>query len=321
MSIVVNKWRMDPSQNALIHCETGEIRRLGEYHYLLLETLAKNADTVLSRSSLMTEVWKNRVVGSNSLPTAIHALRVAIDDDGKQQEIIKTIPKKGYLFNKTYLNVINFAEDPSLPETSIQDSAENLAGGDDIVPVDPGDKNSATTQTVTPIKCVPLEAAGESVPPQPKRILFRIVLSVITLTVIIVAAIAFLFYRDIPPGTASVTNVPKIIKEKYPLADRVEINHIQSVQINNMQPAPLPKHIEPGIIKANEALLAHNATMRLFYKTSFNKFAVTLVVKNQCGNSWQLILNFENWQSKENEMNDVLYQEVEKMLNDMPKCA
>lgn len=95
MSIIINNWRMDPSLNALIHCETGETRRLGEYHFILLETLAKNADAVLSRSYLCAEVWKNRIVGGNSLPTAIHALRVAIDDDGKQQNIIKTIPKKG----------------------------------------------------------------------------------------------------------------------------------------------------------------------------------------------------------------------------------
>lgn len=101
MSIVVNNWRMDSSLNALIHCETGETRRLGEYHFILLETLAKNADVVLSRSFLMTAVWKNRIVGGNSLPTAVHALRVAIDDDGKQQEIIKTIPKKGICLIKT----------------------------------------------------------------------------------------------------------------------------------------------------------------------------------------------------------------------------
>lgn len=103
MSIIINNWRMAPSLNALIHCETGETRRLGEYHFILLETLAKNADVVLSRSYLCAEVWKNRIVGGNSLPTAIHALRVAIDDDGKQQNIIKTIPKKGYLCNKEYV--------------------------------------------------------------------------------------------------------------------------------------------------------------------------------------------------------------------------
>ncbi|EFN5068583.1 transcriptional regulator, partial [Escherichia coli] len=26
MSIIINNWRMDPSLNALIHCETGETR-------------------------------------------------------------------------------------------------------------------------------------------------------------------------------------------------------------------------------------------------------------------------------------------------------
>ena len=139
MSIVVNHWRMDSSLNALIHCETGETRRLGEYHFILLETLAKNADTVLARSFLMTEVWKNRIVGGNSLPTAIHALRVAIDDDGKQQEIIKTIPKKGYLFNKNYLtetvnnnkcnvnndNIEAVAEHAALPESTTEDKQQN----------------------------------------------------------------------------------------------------------------------------------------------------------------------------------------------------
>lgn len=103
MNIIVNNWQLSPSLNAVIHCESGEERRLGEFHYLLLELLIAHADDVLSRDYLMTKVWKNRVVGSNSLPTAIHALRLALGDDGKQQEIIKTIPKKGYLLSKEYL--------------------------------------------------------------------------------------------------------------------------------------------------------------------------------------------------------------------------
>ena len=132
MSIIINNWRMDPSLNALIHCETGETRRLGEYHFILLETLAKNADVVLSRSYLCAEVWKNRIVGGNSLPTAIHALRVAIDDDGKQQNIIKTIPKKGYLCNKEYV---------SLPESS---PAEALIITNQVQETVPGEISSTT---------------------------------------------------------------------------------------------------------------------------------------------------------------------------------
>ncbi|HDV1210725.1 TPA: winged helix-turn-helix domain-containing protein, partial [Escherichia coli] len=136
MSIIINNWRMDPSLNALIHCETGETRRLGEYHFILLETLAKNADVVLSRSYLCAEVWKNRIVGGNSLPTAIHALRVAIDDDGKQQNIIKTIPKKGYLCNKEYV---------SLPDSS---PAKKLIITDQIQETVP-EEISSTTPPVT----------------------------------------------------------------------------------------------------------------------------------------------------------------------------
>lgn len=42
---------------------------------------------------------------SNSLPTVIHSLRLALDNDGRLQEIIKTIPKKGYLLNKYFLAI------------------------------------------------------------------------------------------------------------------------------------------------------------------------------------------------------------------------
>ena len=137
MSIIINNWRMDPSLNALIHCETGETRRLGEYHFILLETLAKNADVVLSRSYLCAEVWKNRIVGGNSLPTAIHALRVAIDDDGKQQNIIKTIPKKGYLCNKEYVSFPESSPAEALIITDqIQDTApEEISSTTPYVPV------------------------------------------------------------------------------------------------------------------------------------------------------------------------------------------
>ncbi|MCN8321832.1 CadC family transcriptional regulator, partial [Escherichia coli] len=68
----------------------------------------------------------------NSLPTAIHALRVAIDDDGKQQNIIKTIPKKGYLCNKEYV---------SLTDSS---PAEALIITDQIKETVPGEISSTT---------------------------------------------------------------------------------------------------------------------------------------------------------------------------------
>lgn len=321
MSIVVNKWRMDPSLNALIHCETGEIRRLGEYHYLLLETLAKNADTVLSRSSLMTAVWKNRVVGSNSLPTAIHALRVAIDDDGKQQEIIKTIPKKGYLFNKAYLTTIDFPDEPPLSEESAQSDKENLALVNEIIPVDDPDEKEALTPVITPTENESLTSSAQYSARRSTRPRWHIAALAFGFIAIAISAIAFIYHDNNAPSDTHLSSIPKIIKEKHPLTERIEIYHVQSGVENNTNPARMSSHIEPGIRKVNEVLATHNATLRLFYKTSFNKFAITLILKNQCENSWQLILDFENWQSKDTEMNNMLFQEVEKMLNDMPKCS
>ncbi|HCA7077508.1 TPA: winged helix-turn-helix domain-containing protein [Citrobacter sedlakii] len=310
MSIVVNKWRMDPSLNALIHCETGETRRLGEYHYILLETLVKNADTVLSRSYLMTEVWKNRIVGGNSLPTAIHALRVAIDDDGKQQEIIKTIPKKGYLFNKHYLTVSHSADNQQNDETNFT--------FDEEIP----------TESVSIPQMQSLSVRDDAVAPQSpalvepqkrgnthSRLRIAAVAAGVVIVAMIVLAFPFLHQTPSPPS-----DVPELIKENQPLADRVEIYHVVIRRGNSAALTPMSSHIENGLIKANELLLANKATMRVFYKVSFNKFDLTLIVKNQCKKSWQLVLAFENWQGKDNEMNNVLFQEVEKMLNDMPKC-
>jgi len=112
--MLINKWRLDPSLNALVHTETGEIQRLGEFHYILLETLVNHPGEVLSRNFLINAVWKNRVVGNNSLPTAIYALRAALGDDGRLQEIIKTVPKKGYVFNEDF---ITYPNEPLITET------------------------------------------------------------------------------------------------------------------------------------------------------------------------------------------------------------
>lgn len=70
-------------------------KRLGEYQLKLLDILTQHAGEILSREELTNMVWERRVIGNNSLPNAIHALRAALEDDGKQQRIIKTIPKKG----------------------------------------------------------------------------------------------------------------------------------------------------------------------------------------------------------------------------------
>ena len=315
MSIVVNNWRMDSSLNALIHCETGEIRRLGEYHFILLETLAKNADVVLSRSYLMSAVWKNRIVGGNSLPTAVHALRVAIDDDGKQQEIIKTIPKKGYLFNKNYLT-----ETIDLNETVVDDST-----------IDEVEKRTEIVESPAPDEMLPSTNNGEipllnsqlSSRNQRKMAIrrhpYRAVL--ITLPVIVIALSLFILISYFKaPSITKMEEAPQLVKETLENANHVTVYQLYDPGENKKSSSLVSTHILPGIEQLNPLLVSHNASMTLYYRVSLNKLALDIVLSNQCNDKWQLALSFDNWLNKDNEMNGILIKEVEKMLNEMPKC-
>ncbi|MDE9584887.1 transcriptional regulator [Citrobacter braakii] len=314
MSIVVNNWRMDSSLNALIHCETGEIRRLGEYHFILLETLAKNADVVLSRSFLMTAVWKNRIVGGNSLPTAVHALRVAIDDDGKQQEIIKTIPKKGYLFNKLYLTEIIAPN-----ENKVNDSASEVT-----------EENAEVVETLASEEQLPstiekISLNNSSLHEVSKKKLatkhhpYRAVLITLPVIVVALSLFALISYFKAPSSTKT-EETPQLVKETLENANRITVYQLYDPGENKKSLSLVSKHILPGIEQINQLLVAHSASMTLYYRVSLNKLALDIVMSNQCNHSWQLALSFDNWLNKDNEMNGILIKEVEKMLNEMPKC-
>ena len=315
MSIVVNNWRMDSSLNALIHSETGETRRLGEYHFILLETLAKNADTVLSRSFLMTEVWKNRIVGGNSMPTAIHALRMAIDDDGKQQEIIKTIPKKGYLFNQNYLaenidhnlSVVD-EHNVATPEKTTSHCADEAFAED---------KTSLQVR-LEPVPEAAPDASNKHITSDKKRALSPVlkVLSVIAVAVSLFAAIYFIKVPSAPKTSA----MPQLVKENTNNSSRITVYHLYDPDIKKRTSTAISPHISSGIQQIEPLLATHKATMTLYYRESLNKFAMDIILTNQCNDSWQLALSFDRWQNKDDKMSSVIFEEVEKTLNEIPKC-
>lgn len=283
MSIIVNNWRMDPSFNALIHCETGETRRLGEYHFILLETLAKNADTVLTRSYLCAEVWKNRIVGGNSLPTAIHALRVAIDDDGKQQNIIKTIPKKGYQCNKDYV---------SLPESSPAEAV--------IMTIETQEEAPSVAEEIQPTA---LPSAGS------KKHKGMMGLALVVAIVFVGSTVGYSHLKNTP-------DAPQLVKESVN-SPRIKIFHLTSAGENNSAPL-LSQTLLPGKDKLDNLLSTHNMTMTTYYKYVRNRLESDIVLRNQCNGSWQLTFNVDSWQNSD--INSAMYQSLEKLLNTVQKC-
>lgn len=81
---------------ARVRCD-GQPLALRPKTFTLLVHLADRAGTVVGKQELMDAVWPGLVVTDDSLTQAISELRGALDD--REQVLIKTVPKRGYLFD------------------------------------------------------------------------------------------------------------------------------------------------------------------------------------------------------------------------------
>ena len=64
----------------------------------LLVYLIRNRERVVSRDDLLASVWQGRIVSESALNTRIHLARSAIGDNGEDQRLIRTWPRKGIRF-------------------------------------------------------------------------------------------------------------------------------------------------------------------------------------------------------------------------------
>jgi len=60
--------------------------------------LMENRDRVVSKDDLIEAVWDGRIVSDAAISSRINSVRQAVGDNGKDQTVIKTIPRRGFRF-------------------------------------------------------------------------------------------------------------------------------------------------------------------------------------------------------------------------------
>ena len=118
-------------------CDTDsmELRRGGEVTpvepqaFTLLCYLLENRDRVVSKEDLIGAIWSGRVVSDGAITFCVNSVRQALGDTGRQQALIRTVPKKGYRFVGKV--------------AAVQNQSEEV--GSDTVGVDPFELPRATT--------------------------------------------------------------------------------------------------------------------------------------------------------------------------------
>src|ERR1700721_1349152 len=64
----------------------------------VLQFLIRARERVVSRDDLLAAVWDGRIVSEATLSSRVNSARAAIGDNGKEQRLIRTLPRKGVRF-------------------------------------------------------------------------------------------------------------------------------------------------------------------------------------------------------------------------------
>lgn len=301
-SLIIHHWLIDHASGSLIHQVTGEQRRLGEYQLKLLQVLADHAGQTLTREELTNLVWERRVIGNNSLPNAIHALRLALEDDGKQQRIIKTVPKKGYILEAEFCQFITLADIlPQPAEASASEEAQTESGpGADANPGAPID-----------VQAGPLIPAAPPVPAVEARFWRWLVLGQAVLLAALLVVIARNYF------TAS----PTQLQEK----NSVAYSNIRMVEVRrgwdgSSASDDLNKQLGPVLFSLNQYLKNRQVNMEVFFFTSGTALNYTMTLTNRCDRR-QLAMNIINWRTDGAQLSALIYREGERKINEMANCV
>jgi DNA-binding winged helix-turn-helix (wHTH) protein len=93
---IFDNYALDPDRRELRSGATAVAMEPQAFDLLL--HLIRRREHVVSRDELIESIWGGRIVSESALSTRINAVRNAIGDNGTEQRLIKTLPRKGIRF-------------------------------------------------------------------------------------------------------------------------------------------------------------------------------------------------------------------------------
>lgn len=302
----VNNWLVDVASGSILHLTTGERKRLGEYQLKLLDILVQDAGKIFTREELTNLVWERRVIGNNSLPNAIHALRTALEDDGKNQRIIKTIPRKGYLLEAEYCCVVEKDED------EVSDPEEDRDVQDTWL-LSPQPEPDATPEVAE--KAADIEPAVEPavvVAPKPHRSGMLAFILVILLTASATAGICWYLFggraehlvaREVQPGVYS----------------NIRLYAVEATGDPAYMSANLYGKLKDSLYALNQQIKMQSASMNVYFHSNNSSMNYSFMLSNQCDKK-QLAMAIYHWRTDTVQLNNLILRETRRKLNELATC-
>ena len=89
--------------DCILDTERHELWRMGDrvsvepQVFDLLHLLVRRAGVLLSHDELIEEIWSGRAISDSALSSRINAARKAVGDNGRDQRVIRTVPRRGFV--------------------------------------------------------------------------------------------------------------------------------------------------------------------------------------------------------------------------------
>jgi DNA-binding winged helix-turn-helix (wHTH) protein len=105
----------------------GARRHLEPQVFEVLAHLARHRDRLVPKEELLDQVWGNRFVSESAVTSRIRAARAVLDDNGRDQQVIRTVHGRGYRF-------VADCSEASDSRANGKPDARDDAKADDVVP-------------------------------------------------------------------------------------------------------------------------------------------------------------------------------------------